>query len=246
MHRFFVSREAVRDNRVVLRGTVVHQIRDVLRMHPGDEIVLLDNSGWAFRAELVTIDRDVVRGRMVDKWRFETEPRNHVTLYQGLLKGQKFDWVLQKGTELGITAFVPVLSERCIVGSVNDVSEVRLERWQRIIVQAAEQAGRAVLPALSTAMLFKHACELAARSGLSLIPWENERELGLREAMARLDRSKEVHLFIGPEGGFTEEEISQARDLGILPVSLGPRILRAETAGLAATAAILYDLGDLG
>ena len=131
MHRFFVSPEAVRDNRVVLRGTVVHQIRDVLRMHPGDEIILLDNTGWAYRAELVTIDRDVVRGRMADKWKLDTEPRARVTLYQGLLKGQKFDWVLQKGTELGITAFVPVLSERCIVGSVNDVSEVRLERWQR-------------------------------------------------------------------------------------------------------------------
>jgi 16S rRNA (uracil1498-N3)-methyltransferase len=110
MHRFFVSPQAIKDSRVILRGTIVHQIRDVLRMHPGDDIVLLDNSGWAHRAELVTVDRDAVRGRVVEKWKLETEPQTRITLYQGLLKGQKFDWVLQKGTEIGIAAFVPVLA----------------------------------------------------------------------------------------------------------------------------------------
>lgn len=246
MHRFFVSPQAIRDNRVILRGTLVHQIRDVLRLRPGNEIVLLDNSGWAQRAELVTVDRDVVRGRVVDKWQLQTEPPARITLYQGLLKGHKFDWVLQKGTEIGIAAFVPVLAARCIVGSLGDVSEARIERWQKIIVEAAEQAGRARLPRLSHALLFANACEVAARGGLSLIPWEGEHERGLREALQEIPKSKEINLFIGPEGGFAEEEIAAARDWGIKPVSLGPRILRAETAGLAAAAAILYELGDLG
>ncbi|MBI4785815.1 MAG: 16S rRNA (uracil(1498)-N(3))-methyltransferase [Chloroflexi bacterium] len=242
-----MSPQAVRDNRVILRGTIVHQIRDVLRMRPGDEIVLLDNSGAAYRAELVTVDRDVVRGRVVDRWKLETEPHARITLYQGLLKGQKFDWVLQKGTELGITAFVPMLSARCIVGNVDDVSDARLERWQRIVVEAAEQAGRAVLPSLSAVMLFKHACEsAAARGGLAILPWENERTHGLREALQVVPKSKEIHLFIGPEGGFAEEEVVAAKVAGVAPVSLGPRILRAETAGLAAAAAILFELGDLG
>ena len=247
MHRFFVSPQAIHDKRVVLRGTIVHQIRDVLRMHPGDEIVLLDNSGAAYRAELVTVDRDAVRGRVVDKWKLETEPRARITLYQGLLKGQKFDWVLQKGTELGIIAFVPVLSSRCIVGNVDDVSDARLERWQRIMVEAAEQAGRAILPTLSTVLLFKHACESAvSRGGLAIVPWENERTHGLREALQQIPKSKEIHLFIGPEGGFSEEEIGAAKEAGVTPVSLGPRILRADTAGLAAAAAILFELGDMG
>ncbi|CAG0968210.1 partial Ribosomal RNA small subunit methyltransferase E, partial [Anaerolineae bacterium] len=224
----------------------VHQIRDVLRMKPGDEFVLLDNSGFAQRAELVTIDRDTVRARVVEKWKLETEPRARITLYQGLLKGQKFDWVLQKGTELGITAFVPVLAERCILGSLDDVSDARVERWERIVVEAAEQAGRAVLPSLASAMLFAHACDQAKRNGFALIPWEGEHERGLREALANVPKSKEVSLFIGPEGGFTEDEIALARERGILPVSLGARILRAETAGLAAASAILYELGDLG
>jgi 16S rRNA (uracil1498-N3)-methyltransferase len=246
MHRFFVSPQAIRDNRVVMRGTVVHQIRDVLRMKPGDAFVLLDNSGYAYHAEIVTIDREALRGRVIEKWKLETEPRARLTLYQGLLKGQKFEWVLQKGTEIGIAAFVPVLAARCIVGSVEEVSAARLERWQKIVVEAAEQAGRAVLPPIGTAMLFAHACEYAARGGLSLIPYEGEHSRGLREGLANIPKSKEINLFIGPEGGFTEEEIALAREHNILPVSLGPRILRAETAGLAAASAILYELGDLG
>ena len=152
MHRFFIPPNSIHNNRVVLRGTMVHQIRDVLRMKPGDSIILLDNSGYAHQTELVTIDRDTVRARVVEKWKLETEPTARVTLYQGLLKGQKFDWVLQKGTEIGISAFVPVLAARCIVGSLDDVSDARTERWERIIIEAAEQAGRAALPHLSRAV----------------------------------------------------------------------------------------------
>ncbi len=246
MYRFFIPPKSIHDNRVVLRGTIVHQIRDVLRMHPGDSIVLLDNSGWAYQTELVTIDRDTVRGHVVDKWKLETEPRARITLYQGLLKGQKFDWVLQKGTEIGIAAFVPILTARCVIGNLNDVSDGRIERWERIVVEAAEQAGRALLPRLGAAMLFAQACEVAARGGLSLIPWEGEHDRSLREALSQIPKSKEINLFIGPEGGFAEEEVAAAQEHGVISVSLGPRILRAETAGLAAATAILYELGDFG
>ncbi|MCX7840326.1 MAG: 16S rRNA (uracil(1498)-N(3))-methyltransferase, partial [Anaerolineae bacterium] len=164
VHRFFVSPQTIRDNRVVMRGPVVHQIRDVLRLKPGDTFVLLDNSGWAHRAEIVTLDREVLRGRVVDKWKPETEAATRITLYQGLLKGQKFEWVLQKGTELGVAAFVPLLAARCVIGSLEDVTEARMARWQKIIVEAAEQAGRAILPHISAAMLFAHACEQAMHS----------------------------------------------------------------------------------
>ncbi len=246
MHRFFISPQAIHDTRVVLHGPIVHQVRDVLRMRPGDEMVLLDNSGEAYRVELVTLDRDTLRARVVDKWKLETEPIAQITLYQGMLKGQKFDWVLQKGTEIGIVGFVPVLAARCIVSSLNDVSEARMERWQKIIVEAAEQAGRANLPSIATATLFAHACNFAARGGLSLIPWEDEHSRSLREMLQQVPKSKEINIFIGPEGGFTEEEIAVAQEHNIVPVSLGPRILRAETAGLATTSAILYEMGDLG
>ncbi len=215
-------------------------------MQPGDEIELLDNTGWAYRTELVMVERDVVRGRVVDKRKLETEPSTRITLYQGLLKGQKFEWVLQKGTELGVAGFVPVLCARCILGNVNDISAARVERWERIAAEAAEQAGRAVLPHLAGAMLFQQACHSAARRGLSLIPWEEERTVRLRQALNQVPQSKEINLFIGPEGGFEEEEIALARKAGLVPVTLGPRILRAETAGLAVAAAILFELGDFG
>ncbi|MBI5305626.1 MAG: 16S rRNA (uracil(1498)-N(3))-methyltransferase [Chloroflexi bacterium] len=246
MHRFFISPQAIQGDRAILRGTLVHQIRDVLRMHPGDEFILLDNSGAAYRVELVTLDRDTARARVNDKWKLETEPPVHVTLYQGLLKGQKFDFVLQKGTEIGVSVFVPLLAERCIVGSLDDVSDARVERWDRIIVEAAEQAGRAILPNLMPPMLFAHACDQTPANGLALIPYEGEKSRGLREALAHAPRAKTINLFIGPEGGFTEDEIALAKDKGVLPVSLGPRILRAETAGLVAVSAVLYELGDLG
>ncbi len=245
MHRFFVAAETIREKRVLLHGAVVHQIRDVLRMRTGDEIVLLDNSGWAHRAELQMVEQDVVRGRVVDSWQLETEPRTRITLYQGLLKGQKFDWVLQKGTELGITSFVPMIAARCLVGSVDDVSETRMERWRKILVESAEQSGRAVLPTLASPLFFEDACRQTKDKGLALIPWEEERSRGLREALQGISRSREVSLFIGPEGGFTAEEIETAKNLAIMPVSLGPRILRAETASIVAASAILFELGDL-
>ena len=246
MHRFFIPPNTIHDNRVILRGDIVHQIRDVLRMRIGDSIILLDNSGFAHQTQLTAIERDTARGTVSDRWHLETEPSAHITLYQGLLKGQKFDWVLQKGTEIGITAFVPVLAARCVVGNLEDVSGVRIERWERIVVEAAEQAGRASLPHLANPTLFIHACELAAHGGLSLIAWEEEHNRSLREALAQVPKSKQLNLFIGPEGGFAEEEIAVAKAHGVIPVSLGPRILRAETAGLAAASAILYELGDLG
>ncbi len=246
MNRFYVSHDAIREGRVILRGSLVHQIRDVLRLKPGDAIILLDNSGYAYRADLTTVDHDTVRGRVTEKWKLETEPQTRLTVYQGLLKGQKFEWVLQKGTELGISAFVPLVCARTIIGSLEDVSHARVERWQKVIVEAAEQSGRALLPHLSDAMLFKQACEHAARGGLSLIPYEGEKARGLREGLASVPKSREINLFIGPEGGFAEEEIVWAEERAIVPVSLGPRILRAETAGLAAAAAIFYEMGDLG
>ncbi len=245
MHRFFVPPQTIKDKHAALRGAVVHQIRDVLRMRAGDEVILLDNSGWAYHLELESVDPDLVRGRVREKWKLETEPRTKITLYQGMLKGQKFDWVLQKGTELGITSFVPVLAARCLVGSVNDVSESRLDRWQRIVLEAAEQAGRAVLPEMESALFFQHACQQVAEHGLSLIPWEGEKSRGLREALANVPRSRTINLFVGPEGGFTDEEIAMAKNFGIMPITLGPRIFRAETAGIVAASAILYELGDL-
>jgi len=246
MHRFFIPSEWISETRVTLSGSSVHQIRNVLRLRPGDHILVLDDSGWAREVELREVGLEQVVGEVVRRMLAQGEPRTKITLYQGVLKGRRFEFALQKGTELGIVEFVPLISDRAIIADVGDVDK-RRARWKRIVQEAAEQSGRGRLPNLEPAMLFPRACERAQQQGgLGLIPWEGERRLSLRAVLGERQRKPFiVSLFVGSEGGFTAQEVELARRYGIQPVTLGPRILRAETAGLVATTAILYELGDL-
>ena len=248
MHRFFVPPEVIQqDNRVSLTGYLVHQIHHVLRLRPGAEIVLLDNSGWEHVVELMEVSPKLVKGVVRLRRVPANEPRTKITLYQSLLKGERFEFTLQKGTEVGIVEFVPIITDRCIVTSLTDAS-TKLTRWQRVILEAAEQCGRAKFPALRPALMFPAACEQASGKGLSLIPWEEETTFSLKWVLrpSAGDRPFTINLFIGPEGGFTPQEVALAGEYGIRPVTLGPRIFRAETAGLIAATAILYEMGDLG
>ena len=245
MHRFFVSRESIDGDEVSLKGPVAHQLRNVLRMSSGDHIVVLDNSGWEREVELTEVLPQLARGKVVGQTLSSTEPRTKITLYQSFLKGERFEFALQKGTELGIVEFVPVISARCVVSSLNEAGR-KMARWERIIREAAEQSRRGKLPDLSPAMFFREACLRATRAGqLALIPWEAENRRSLRAVMESHPRPFSISLFVGPEGGYEDSEIAAAEGMGVIPVGLGPRILRAETAGLVAAAAILYALGDL-
>lgn len=245
-HRFFVPASWLEKEKVTITGPLVHRLRNVLRLKPGERIILLDNSGWEHETEIAAVSSQRIRGHVVHKVLAGAEPRTKITLYQALLKLDRFEWVLEKGTELGLVGFVPVITHRCIIGSLEDISKTKMERWWRILVQAAEQSGRGRLPSLGPAMLFSGACEAAARGGLTFIPWEEERERSLTSVLrAGQQPPFSINLFIGPEGGLTAEELAQAQQYGAMPITLGPRILRAETAGLVAAAAILYELGDL-
>ncbi len=245
VHRFFVKPEQIKETEVILTQPHAHQIRNVLRMRPGERIIVLDNSGWEYVVELTSVDRDEIKGQVVEKRLNPSEPSTKVTLYQALLKGEQFELVLQKGTEIGVVSFVPVISERCIVGDVALVAKKR-ERWERIITEAAEQSGRGFLPKLEEPVLFARACRsLKLRGGLALMPWEGERKRSLREILTREKKPFSVNIVVGPEGGFSEREVEMARRYGITTVSLGPRILRAETAGIVAAALVLYELGDM-
>jgi len=249
MHRFFIPREWFDQEKVAITGRQVHQLKDVLRLVAGDRIIVLDNTGWEYEVELERVNRHYVSG-VVREVRLAAEPRTKVTLYQALLKGNKFEFVIQKGTELGVACFVPMICQRCVAG--NRVSEKNMERWRRIIIEAAEQSGRGKLPELQPELPFEEACRSA--SGFSLLAWEGERALGFRSALrGEINRQRiiseknpsSVNLFIGPEGGFSSAEVEFARRCGIVPVTLGRRVLRAETAGLVAASAIFYDCGDL-
>jgi len=264
--RFFVSPAVLQIQPVVLTGEQAHQVRRVLRLRPGERVMLLDNLGSAYDAVLLGYGQEDARFRIEGQRLASGEPATHLTLFQAALKGERFEWVLQKGTEIGASRFVPVICERNVVDDRRAVDGKR-ERWQRIIQEAAEQSGRARLPELAPSMQFADAVRSGSASTapkgsasgetppetttIRLIPWEGLRDAGqgrpLREALAgcNLRVGTRIEIFIGPEGGFSKAEIELAQNHQILPVSLGPRILRAETAGVVAAATIMYEVGEI-
>lgn len=231
MHRFFVPPERISGDTVLFTPAQAHQIGRVLRLRAGEEVAALDNSGAQYTVRLT----DATQGTIVNRDAAAGEPQTRLYLWQGLLKGERWDWVLQKGTEVGIAGFHPLACERSIV---RDASEARLKRWGAIVQEAAEQSGRGRIPELGALVSWEDACREAAGSGLLL--YEGEREMGLKEAL----RDTTVHLLAGPEGGLTDQEVAVARNYGIPSITLGPRILRAETAGVIAAALVLYERGN--
>ena len=248
-HRFFVPQAWIGGDRARLEGDVARQLGRVLRMSPGDEIILLDNSGKEFRVRLTSFSEATVEGDVLTVCQGLGESSVKVTLYQGMLKGEKFQWVLQKGTELGISAFVPLVCGRSISRPRESWPSSRYPRWNRIMTEAAEQSGRCLLPRLLPPMAFQEACKgVEGSSHTSIIPWEREGNVGLRSVVGRLgsDGEPSVNIFIGPEGGFEDDEVSFARSCGVVPVSLGRRILRSETASIVTLAVVMYAFGALG
>lgn len=241
-HRFFVTPNCITPPSVTLPDDAAHQVRTVLRMRPGAEVIVLDNSGQEYRVGLTRVDRSVVQGQIIAQQPAPGEPRLQLILYQGTLKAQKFEWVLQKGTELGVSRFVPTICRRAVVTDRAALAK-KQSRWMQIIREAAEQCGRGRLPELAGAMPFEAALAEARRSTVALLPWEAAQSGSLKAALAG-DAPDSVALFIGPEGGFAPDEVAAAKATGVLVVSLGPRILRAETAGLAVCAALMHHLGE--
>ena len=246
MHRFFVPPTHIEANRVSLTADASRQLARVLRARPGDSIIVLDDSGSEYEVTLDTVTAQCAAGVITGRYIGEGEARLSITLYQGLVKADRFEYVLQKGTELGISRFVPIISARTVARNV--VSASRLKRWRRIILEAAEQAGRSRLPALEETLSFTEACDTIPKP--AIIGWESERNTGIRDTLVRLkadvEDARSIAIMIGSEGGLDDDEVEYALSSGITPVSLGRRILRAETAGIIAAAAVLYEMGEMG
>ena len=246
MHRFFVSPKCISKRTVNLVGSVAHQIKNVLRMKPGRKIIVLDNKGNEYLVNLQRIAKTVVVGQIIETTVSQGEPMLRLSLYQGTLKAQRFEWVLQKGTELGISEFIPVICQRSILGDVESVDE-KHARWERIIREAAEQCERGNLPELRPAMMFSQACNRAGtESEMSWLAWEYAEDTGLRSVLSTIESTlQKASLFIGSEGGFTLDEVRLADRYNISPIWLGKRILRAETASIVAASILFYQFGEL-
>jgi 16S rRNA (uracil1498-N3)-methyltransferase len=247
-YRFFVAPGSFHGSAVQVDDPdLARQLASVLRLGPGDRVMLLDGLGWQYLVRIERLAGGQVVGAVEMRQEAGGEPHLRLTLYTALMRPERFEWLLQKGTELGVSAFVPVVCER---SAHNEESGMRrLARWERIVREAAEQCRRAYLPRVSPPQQFGAACAQAADAELGLILWEGEGARSLRQALrardAALGPPQTISVVSGPEGGLSDDELRAARAAGLEIVSLGPRTLRAETAPLAATAAVLYDLGEL-
>jgi 16S rRNA (uracil1498-N3)-methyltransferase len=241
IHRFYVP-GPLQEGVVDLPARIVHQCGAVLRLHPGDAIVLFDGTGGEWAAELVTVGRDAgaQRGvpipgaaRLLRHSHPAREPDRRITLGQALLKADRFEWVLQKGTELGVAAFQPLVTRRTVASGGSEADSPRMERWRRIVAEAAEQSGRCVVPCVAAPSPL---AAVLARPEATVLLWEGERSRPFGAALERAAAAGggAVRLLVGPEGGFDPEEAAAAEAAGAFSATLGPRILRSETAALAA------------
>jgi len=235
MHRLFVAPEALQDAVVVISGDTYHHL-SVLRLRVGDEILLLDGCGGLARGVLRQVSRSAAQAEVLNRWE-EKEELLPLRLLQGLPKGEKFEWLLEKGVELGISAFTPVVSER------SQARGEKFSRWQRIIQEAARQSRRPLLPTLEELRPLSQALAQTTET-LRLMLWE-EGSLPLNAALPS-DIPASCALLVGPEGGFSPAEAQAAVAAGFVPVSLGKRILRTETAGMAVAAVLQNRYGDFG
>ena len=267
MPQFFLPPQSLKDKTFRLTGPEAFHIIKVLRYQAGQSLVLFDGQGGRFEAVIQAIEKDgSVTGALTGTLhRSEAREPVEIRLYQGLLKSSHWDWVLEKGTELGVAAFIPLTTPRTVVLLHEaERAKAKQERWVRVIMAAAKQCGLAKLPEVSEPLEFRDAIKACAREpegepgagpkALTLLAWEGLScatacetiRLDLREADQSRGREKiTVNLFIGPEGGFTEEEVELAESLGATIFGLGARTLRAETAALAAVSLIQYEFGGL-
>lgn len=247
MTRFFISSDQIKDNSVILKGEDRHHLLNVLRRGPGDEITVLNGKGEEYLVRITEATVDQVKGEIVKQVERQSEPRVKITLVQSLPKADKFEWILQKNTELGVSRFQPVFTERSNIKLDQAAQSRKLERWNKIIQEAAEQSGRQIIPVLEPIRRWSEMLAAYSGAGLVLIPWEGESGQSLKQVLERQPGIPgSVTVLIGPEGGFSLKEVEEAKEKGAIPVTLGPRILRTETAGLVVASALLYHFGDLG
>lgn len=244
MNHFFVPPFAIQADSVQFPADVSAQITRVLRLQVGDIVLVLDDLGNAFEVQLESLSAKESQGRVIRQYLVQNEPGTALVLLVGLTQREKFEWILQKGTELGVSAFMPVVTSRTLIQKIEEISQ-KMERWRQILKEAAEQCGRGRVPKLLPPMLLKNAL-LQEPAQLNLVLNVDETHLSLTQALKQNSAASSILLLIGPEGGFSSEEITMAKKAGYSSVTLGPRILRMETAAIVAAALVMTERGELG
>ena len=243
MPKFFVANQQMQNNQIKIIGEDVKHIKNVLRKKVGEQITICNRENRKdYICEIVKIEEDI-QCRILEELESNAEPQTKVTIFQGLPKADKMEWIIQKAVELGVGRIVPVLTHRCVSRPDAKAMAKKLERCNRVALEAAKQCGRGRIPSVDPMIDFQQALEQMKASPLALFFYENG-EQALRSFLSE-KHFTEASVLIGSEGGFEVSEALQAVNAGLVPLSLGSRILRCETAPLAAITAILYEAGDL-
>lgn len=240
MPRFFTKE--VDQHQAILRGDDARHVTKVLRLRPGEHLLVCDGQGWDYDCVFESASASEVLLRVESSQPSQTEPSLFVTLYQALPKGDKLDWIIQKAVELGVGAVVPVLTQRCVSRPDPKSMEKKRERLQRIALEAAKQCGRGRIPQVQPLLSYEEALAAMAADEKALLFYENSTTSFRRELE---QGATSLSILVGAEGGLSPQEVEAAQQLGIPSVSLGKRILRCETAPLAALAVLMYESGNL-
>ncbi|WP_135546699.1 16S rRNA (uracil(1498)-N(3))-methyltransferase [Paenibacillus cymbidii] len=252
MQRYFVAPEQFVGQRVTIGGDDAHHLQRVMRAEPGDQLIVCDGNGRTALASIASLAKTEVVADIVREVEESREADVDIWIAQSLPKGDKLETVIQKGTELGASRFIPFESERTVAYYDGKKEEKKLERWRKIAKEAAEQAHRSRLPVIEAPCGWKRLLEAAGQADLALICYEKQDEKSLRSLLREWAQTEgaaqtgTVLVIVGPEGGFAEREIREAAEADCRPVSLGRRILRTETAALVALSCILYETGEMG
>jgi 16S rRNA (uracil1498-N3)-methyltransferase len=247
VHRFIVDPKSIHNGHLRIYGDDLKHLRTVLRLGPGDSINVFDGTGKEFEAKLLSVDKTCALAEITASFQTEAEPEINLTLFQGLLKGEKMDLIIQKGVELGVRSIIPVITDRTVVQVDNNKSEKKALRWSKIAREASKQCRRAMVPHISEPISFDEAISESKRYEAALLLYENESKKCLKETLKcyTINKIKEIALFVGPEGGFTPHEIEKYTNSGFDVAGLGRRILRAETAAISVISIIMYEMGEL-
>lgn len=245
MHRFFVEKEQIEDNNIKILGTDVKHIKDVIRLKEGD-IVEIVAERKVYICQIESLSKKQIDFKVLDQYLGQNEANTEIVLYQGLAKASKMDFIIQKCTELGVNKIYPLSSHRSVV-KIKDAKkeESKVNRWNQIADEASKQSKRDALPKVENIIDFNEMIQLLKDEENIIVAYEDEKGRSIGQAIKDIGKDK-FHLIIGPEGGFEEYEIEKLRQIGANIVTLGPRILRTETAGIVAATIILYAGGDLG
>lgn len=246
MARFFLPRVQIQDHRATITGPELNHLQRVLRLRPENRVIVFDDTGWEHEGIIRSLGEDRGDIEITRSYQIAKESPLKITLSLGLTKGEKMDWVIEKATELGVHTVVPFVSSYTVPKLNEKKIAQRLVRWHKIALSAAKQCGRARIPEISAMIEFPDFVAAASRDVLRLLLWEKETQQGFSELKTSRSSVGEIIVMIGPEGGFSAQEAALALEHGFRPVHFGPRILRAETAAVAALSIVQLLWGDLG